>query len=168
VLATNTPTIHEMVQRAEALLPRLRERAAATEALGRLPAETIADFRDGGFFRVLQPRRFGGLELDYGRVQLELCRTLGQACGSSAWVQMVVACHAWCLAKFPEAAQQAVWGEDPETLVASAFGFTTGKGRPIEGGYWVEGDWIFSSGSDLCRWIILGTRLELQQGGRRR
>jgi 3-hydroxy-9,10-secoandrosta-1,3,5(10)-triene-9,17-dione monooxygenase len=165
VLATNTPTIHEMVQRAEALLPRLRERAAATEALGRLPAETIADFRDGGFFRVLQPRRFGGLELDYGRVQLELCRTLGQACGSSAWVQMVVACHAWCLAKFPEAAQQAVWGEDPETLVASAFGFTSGKGRPVEGGYWVEGDWIFSSGSDLCQWIILGTRLELEQAG---
>ncbi|HEY3058786.1 MAG TPA: acyl-CoA dehydrogenase family protein [Chloroflexota bacterium] len=149
-----------MVQRAQALLPRLRERAAQTEALGRLPAETVADFRDGGFFRVLQPRRFGGMELDYGRVQVELCSTLGQACGSSAWVQMVVACHAWCLAMFPDEAQQAVWGEDPETLVASAFGFSTGKGRPVEGGYWVEGDWVFSSGSDLCRWIILGTRLE--------
>lgn len=160
MLATSTPTIHDMVQRAQALLPRLRERAAQTEALGRLPAETVADFRDGGFFRVLQPRRFGGMELDYGRVQVELCSTLGQACGSSAWVQMVVACHAWCLAMFPDEAQQAVWGEDPETLVASAFGFSTGKGRPVEGGYWVEGDWVFSSGSDLCRWIILGTRLE--------
>jgi len=116
-----------MVQRAEALLPRLRERAAATEALGHLPPETVADFVSGGFFRVLQPNRFGGMELDYGRVQLELCSTLGQACGSSAWVQMVVACHAWCLAKFPDAAQQAVWGEDPETLVASAFGFTTAR-----------------------------------------
>jgi 3-hydroxy-9,10-secoandrosta-1,3,5(10)-triene-9,17-dione monooxygenase len=160
VLATSTPTIHDMVQRAEALLPRLRERAAETEALGRLPVETVADFREGGFFRVLQPRRFGGMELDYGRLQLELCSTLGQACGSSAWVQMVVACHAWCLAMFSEEAQQAVWGKDPETLVASAFGFSTGKGRPVEGGYWVEGDWVFSSGSDLCQWIILGTRLE--------
>ena len=73
---------------------------------------------------------------------------------------MVVACHAWCLAMFPEEAQQAVWGDDPETLVASAFGFSTGKGRRVEGGYWVEGDWVFSSGSDLCQWIILGTRLE--------
>src|SRR5688572_18714530 len=108
-----------MVERAQALLPRLRQRAAHTEALRRLPPETVADFRDGGFFRVMQPRRFGGMELDYGRVQLELCRTLGQACGSAAWVQMVVACHAWCLAMFPDAAQQAVWSEDPETLVAS-------------------------------------------------
>src|SRR5919108_1392650 len=155
-----TPTIEDMVQRAQVLVPRLRERAAHTEALGQLPPETVADFREGGFFRVLQPRRFGGMELDYGRVQLELCSTLGQACGSSAWVQMVVACHAWCLAMFPETAQQAVWGDDPETLIASAFGFSTGHGRQVEGGYWVEGDWVFSSGSDLCQWIILGTRLE--------
>jgi 3-hydroxy-9,10-secoandrosta-1,3,5(10)-triene-9,17-dione monooxygenase len=160
LVAAATPTIEDMVQRAQAMLPRLRERAAETEALGHLPAQTVADFRAGGFFRVLQPRRFGGYELDYGRLQTELCSVLGQACGSSAWVQMVVACHAWCLAMFPEAAQQAVWGEDSETLVASAFGFTSGKGRRVEGGYWVEGDWVFSSGSDLCQWIILGTRLD--------
>lgn len=160
MLATSTPTISDMTQRARDLLPKLRERAAKTEALGHLPPETVADFREGGFFRVLQPRRFGGMELDYGRLQVELCSVLGQACGSSAWVQMVVACHAWCLAMFPEEAQQAVWGEDPETLVASAFGFSTGRGRQVEGGYWVEGDWVFSSGSDLCQWIILGTLVE--------
>jgi 3-hydroxy-9,10-secoandrosta-1,3,5(10)-triene-9,17-dione monooxygenase len=160
LVAETTPTIEDMVKRARALLPELCERAARTEALGRLPDETVQAFRDGGFFRVLQPRRFGGYELDYGRVQLELCSVLGQACGSSAWVQMVVACHAWCLAMFDDAAQQAVWGRDPETLIASAFGFTTGKGRPVDGGYWVEGDWVFSSGSNLCEWIILGTRLE--------
>ncbi len=156
----STPTIDDMVERARALLPGLRSRAALTEQLGQLPPETVEEFKKGGFFRVLQPKRFGGIELDYGRTQLELCTTLGQACGSSAWVQMVVACHAWCLAMFTEAAQQAVWGDDPETLIASAFGFTTGKGRPVEGGYWVEGDWVFSSGSNLCEWIILGTRIE--------
>lgn len=164
---SSTPTIEEMVQRAHALVPKLRERAAATEALGRLPTETVADFADGGFFRVLQPRRFGGMELDYGRTQLELCTILGQACGSSAWVQMVIACHAWCLAMFPDAAQQAVWREAPETLIGSAFGFTTGKGQRVKGGggYWVEGDWVFSSGSNLCQWIILGTRLEQEAAG---
>lgn len=165
-VAAATPTIEDMVQRAQELLPTLRARAAQTEALGRLPDETVEAFRAGGFFRVLQPRRFGGYELDYGRLQTELCSVLGQACGSSAWVQMVVACHAWCLAMFDDAAQQAVWGKDPETLIASAFGFTTGYGRPVEGGYWVEGDWVFSSGSNLCEWIILGTRLE-QPGPRK-
>jgi 3-hydroxy-9,10-secoandrosta-1,3,5(10)-triene-9,17-dione monooxygenase len=159
-VAAGTPTIADMVQRAQALLPELRARAAETEALGHLPDATVQAFRDGGFFRVLQPRRFGGYELDYGRLQLELCSVIGQACGSSAWVQMVIACHAWCLAMFEDAAQQAVWGRDPEALVASAFGFTTGRGRPVDGGYWVEGDWLFSSGSNLCEWIILGTLLD--------
>jgi alkylation response protein AidB-like acyl-CoA dehydrogenase len=68
-LAAATPTIDDMVERAQALLPALRSRAAQTEALGRLPDETVQAFRDGGFFRVLQPRRFGGYELDYGRLR---------------------------------------------------------------------------------------------------
>ena len=55
-----------VLQRAEALLPSLRERAAATEALRRLPAETEAAFHENGLFRVLQPARVGGGELDYG------------------------------------------------------------------------------------------------------
>jgi 3-hydroxy-9,10-secoandrosta-1,3,5(10)-triene-9,17-dione monooxygenase len=97
------------------------------------------------------------MELDYGRLQLGLCSTLGQACGSSAWVQMVVACHAWCLAMFPPDAQDAVWGRDADTLVASAFNFSTGRGRPVDGGYFIEGRWQFSSGSNACDWIVLGT-----------
>ena len=152
-----TPTIADMVERAKALLPPLRERAVETESLRRLPDATVRDFLDAGLFRVLQPKRWGGYELDYGRTQTELCGVLGQACGSSAWVQCVVACHAWCLAMFPTDAQDAVWSADQDTLVASAFAFSTGRGRPVEGGYFIEGQWQFSSGSNICQWIILGT-----------
>jgi 3-hydroxy-9,10-secoandrosta-1,3,5(10)-triene-9,17-dione monooxygenase len=152
-----------MVERARSLAPRLRERAAEAEALGHLPEQTIRDLREAGFFRVLQPKRFGGYELDYGRAQVELCDALGRACGSTSWVQCVVACHAWCLAMFPEPAQQAVWSTDQDTLVASAFGFTTGRGRRVEGGYHVRGDWVFSSGSDICQWIVLGTLIEQEE-----
>ena len=72
-----TPTLEEMVARAEALLPRLRERASKTEALRRVPPETIQDFLDAGLLRVLQPTRYGGYQLDYGRTQVELCQVLG-------------------------------------------------------------------------------------------
>jgi 3-hydroxy-9,10-secoandrosta-1,3,5(10)-triene-9,17-dione monooxygenase len=152
-----TPTLTEMVERAKALLPPLRERAGEAETLRRVPAETVQDFLDAGLFRILQPKRWGGYELDYGRTQTELCSVLGQACGSSAWVQCVIACHAWCLAMFSADAQDAVWNADQDTLVASAFAFSTGRGRPVEGGYFVEGQWQFSSGSNICQWIILGT-----------
>ena len=127
-----TPTIAEMVERAKTLLPRLRERADQAERLRHVPDETIQEFLDAGLFRVLQPKRWGGYELDYGRTQVELCNVLGQACGSSAWVQSVVACHAWCLAMFESEAQDAVWSRDSDTLVASAFAFASGRGRPVE------------------------------------
>jgi 3-hydroxy-9,10-secoandrosta-1,3,5(10)-triene-9,17-dione monooxygenase len=58
---------------------------------------------------------------------------------------------------FPPEAQEAVWGSDSDTLIASAFAFSTGRGRPVEGGYYIEGEWQFSSGSNACKWIILGT-----------
>ena len=156
-MSTREATLEEMIARAEAMAPRLRERAPRTEALRRVPDETMQEFLDAGFFRVLQPKHWGGFELPYGRTQTELCNVLGRACGSSAWVQCVVACHAWCLAMFPPEAQEAVWGRDSDTLIASAFSFSTGRGRPVDGGYFIEGDWQFSSGSTACEWIILGT-----------
>ena len=157
-------TLEDVVERAKALAPRLCERAPRTEALRRVPDETMQDFLESGLFRVLRPKRWGGLELPYGRTQTELCSVLGRACGSSAWVQCVVACHAWCLAMFPPEAQEAVWGREPDTLIASAFAYTTGRGRPVEGGYFVEGNWQFSSGSNACHWIILGAPI-FEDGG---
>jgi 3-hydroxy-9,10-secoandrosta-1,3,5(10)-triene-9,17-dione monooxygenase len=154
--AARPVTLGDVLERAEALVPRLRERARMTEELRRLPDETVHEFREAGLFRVLQPARYGGYELDYGRTQVELCHVLGQACGSSAWVQCVVACHAWCVGMFSGEAQDAVWGKDPETLIASSFAPSTGRGRAVAGGYVIEGDWQFSSGSNICDWVVLG------------
>jgi len=44
MIPTTPITREEVLQRASALLPRLRERAARTEQLRRMPEETIADF----------------------------------------------------------------------------------------------------------------------------
>lgn len=150
-------TLADLVERAEALVPLLRERAATTEALRRLPDETAREFQDAGFFKVFQPARYGGFELDYGRTQVELCHILGQGCGSSAWVQCVLACHAWAAGMFAPEVQEAIWGDNQDALIASSFSPTTGRGRPVDGGYVVKGDWSFSSGSNLCDWAVLGT-----------
>jgi len=165
-VTTNTRevSVEDMLARAEALVPHLRDRAHETELQRQVPETTMQEFLDAGLFRVLQPKRWGGYELPYGRTQTTLCSVLGTACGSSAWVQCVVACHAWCLAMFPPEAQDAVWGRDPDTLIASAFNFTTGRGRPVSGGYFIEGTWQFSSGSNACEWIILGTPIYESDG----
>ena len=58
---------------------------------------------------------------------------------------------------FSPEAQESVWGSDADTLIASSFAPKTGRGRLANGGYYVEGDWQFSSGSNLCQWVVLGT-----------
>ena len=54
-----------MVARAKALIPDLRDRASKTEELRRLPPETERDLHEAGLFRIVQPKRVGGAELDY-------------------------------------------------------------------------------------------------------
>ena len=75
------PTRAELFARAEALVPVLAERAAKCEELRRVPDETLADFHSTGLFRMLQPRRFGGSELDYGDI-VELGAVTARGCGS--------------------------------------------------------------------------------------
>jgi 3-hydroxy-9,10-secoandrosta-1,3,5(10)-triene-9,17-dione monooxygenase len=158
------PAVEDLAARAAALLPGLRERAAHTEELRRVPDETIDAFREAGFFRLFQPARYGGYELDYGPVQLALGSVLGRACGSSAWVQSVVACHAWILGMFPRAAQDAVWGSDSDALLSTAISMRTGRARPVAGGYQVEGHWEFSSGIDAVEWVMVFVPVEAADG----
>jgi len=54
-----------MLARARSLVPQLRARAAHTEELRRLPAETERDLHEAGLFRMVQPKRVGGSEFDY-------------------------------------------------------------------------------------------------------
>jgi len=65
------------------LLPAVRERAAGAEKLRRLPDETFADFQEAGLFRALQPRRYGGYELDPATFY-QAVMEVGAVCGSSA------------------------------------------------------------------------------------
>jgi 3-hydroxy-9,10-secoandrosta-1,3,5(10)-triene-9,17-dione monooxygenase len=142
------------VERARALAPALAERLPEADRLRRLPDATVADLRQAGFFRMLQPARFGGAELeprDFFDVQL----AIAQACASSAWVLGVVGVHAWQLALFPAQAQDEVWGHDPDALISSSYA-PTGKVLRVEGGFRISGRWSFSSGCDHCGWIFLG------------
>lgn len=143
-----------LIARAEALAPTLAGRAAQAEAQGRIPAETIADMQAAGFFKVLQPKRYGGHELD-PQTFFDIQMALARGCMSTAWVYGVVGVHNWQLALFDARAQQDVWGKDPATLIASTY-MPVGRVAPVEGGFRLSGHWKFSSGSELCEWVFLG------------
>jgi 3-hydroxy-9,10-secoandrosta-1,3,5(10)-triene-9,17-dione monooxygenase len=146
---------HDLVRRARALVPALRERAGAAEAARRLSDSTIEDFHAAGLFRILQPKRVGGFELDYG-FQVDVGAEIGRGCGSSAWVLIVLASHHWILGMYPAEAQDEVWSASPDTLVASGFTAEHSKVVPVDGGYRVTGLWKYASGVLHCDWIMLG------------
>jgi 3-hydroxy-9,10-secoandrosta-1,3,5(10)-triene-9,17-dione monooxygenase len=136
------------------LLPTFRERADEAERLRVVPEASIKELEETGFFKLLQPKRFDGLESDpidfYTAV-----RDIASACGSTGWVSSVVGVHPWQVALFSDEAQQAVWGTDVNTRLSSSYA-PTGKAVVADGGFRLSGKWSFSSGCDHCQWVLLG------------
>lgn len=149
------PRYEELLARAEALIPILRERAPRAEQLRRIPDETIADLHSSGLFRMLQPAPVGGSELPF-RGLFELTAVIGQGCGSTAWVLANLAAHHWLLGMWHPEAQDEIWGESPDSLISSALIFGRGRARRVEGGYRLSGRWPFSSGIDPSTWNMFG------------
>lgn len=147
-------TPEEYLQRVRALIPAIRERALPAERLRRLPEETFAEFQEAGLFRCLQPKRYGGFELDPGTLY-QAVMEIGAVCGSTAWILGVIGIHNWHLALFARQAQDDVWGKDTGIQVSTSLA-PTGTVTRVDGGFRLRGRWSFSSGCDFCQWAALG------------
>src|SRR5947207_3511780 len=147
-------TPDEFLGRVRDLVPAIRERTARAEQLRRLPDETLADFQEAGVLRAMQPKRYGGFELDPGTFY-QAVGEVAAMCGSTGWIFAVMGAHNWHLALFPPQAQEDVWGEDDSVQLSTSLA-PTGKVERVEGGFRVSGRWSFSSGCDFCGWAVLG------------
>ncbi|TPW91855.1 3-hydroxy-9,10-secoandrosta-1,3,5(10)-triene-9,17-dione monooxygenase oxygenase subunit [Mycolicibacterium fortuitum] len=147
---------HSVLAGIDELLPTLRERAQETEDLRRLPDANVKALEDVGFFKLLQPEQWGGLQCD-PTVFYEAVRRLASACGSTGWVAGIIGVHNWHLALFDQRAQEEVWGEDTSVRISSSYA-PMGAGVVTEAGdgYIVNGAWNWSSGCDHATWAFLG------------
>jgi 3-hydroxy-9,10-secoandrosta-1,3,5(10)-triene-9,17-dione monooxygenase len=147
-------TPDEYLGRVRALLPAVRQRARRAEELRRLPEETFAEFQEAGLFRALQPKRYGGFELDPG-VFYQAVTEVAAACGSTGWIFGVLGVHNWHLAIMEPQAQEDVWGKDHSVQLSTSIA-PTGKVERVKDGFRLSGRWSFSSGCDFCEWAVLG------------
>jgi 3-hydroxy-9,10-secoandrosta-1,3,5(10)-triene-9,17-dione monooxygenase len=136
------------------LLPKLRERAQQAEDQRQVPYETVNELDEVGFFKLLQPEQWGGLQAD-PTYFYEAVRRLASACGSTGWVAGILGVHNWHLAQFEQQAQEDVWNEDPTVQISSSYA-PMGAGTVVDGGYLVSGAWQWSSGSEHATWAFLG------------
>jgi 3-hydroxy-9,10-secoandrosta-1,3,5(10)-triene-9,17-dione monooxygenase len=146
-----------LLEQARALIPALAERAAATTAGRDVPVETIADFHRTGILRIVQPRRFGGLQLRFCLFS-RIVEEFTAGCTSSAWVYAVLGEHQWLLAAYPLKAQIDVWG-DNSTAVASSSLAPRAVAARTTGGWRLSGQYSFSSGSSHAQWAVIGAFL---------
>jgi len=148
------PSHDELWGRATELLPRLKERAPRCEELRRLPDETLRDFHDAKLFRIQQPKRVGGAELEFVAI-VHFGALLARACASTSWNFINFAAHHHMLGMFPPKVQDEIWGKSPDALIASSFVFPAGKAQKVKDGYVISGRWPFSSGVDPSEWNML-------------
>lgn len=136
------------------LLPTFRAAAQQTEDARQVPETSIKALGEAGFFRLLQPVRFGGSEAHpvdfYNAIKL-----IASACGSTGWVASVLGAHAWHLATMEDQAQQDIWSGNPDALLSSAYA-PVGRASAVEGGYRLSGHWNFSSGVNHAHGVLVG------------
>jgi 3-hydroxy-9,10-secoandrosta-1,3,5(10)-triene-9,17-dione monooxygenase len=144
----------EIMRRLAELSPRLAANAHACDLARQVVPESMRAMVAAGIFRIPQPARVGGFELTL-RSLAGAVTGLSEACPSSGWVAMVMGAHHWCLGSFPEAAQDEVFGEGRDGLVAGTLSWQ-GTARPADGGYRVDGRWQFASGVDHAQWVMVG------------
>lgn len=147
----------ELVARARALVPTLRERSQHCEQLRHIPRETFDDFRESGLLRIAQPRQFQG----WGHgidIIAEVGMEIGRGCGSSAWMAGQWPGHQFMVGYFSQEAQQEYWAEDPDTMSSTASAVARLNIEPERGGFRVRDSQMrFSSGCDYAQWIFFTT-----------
>ena len=152
----------EVIAKASALIPLIREYAEQSSADRRVAPEVMAALEAGDLFKVFVPRRYGGYEENL-RTAMETVAEVGRGDGSTAWAVALLNVCTWFATTFSQEAQDEVFGVNPDAKCCGIF--TPGsKAKRVDRGYLVTGQWAYSSGSFAADWGVLGLALEVDEG----
>jgi len=153
-IRATAPQPAELIARARSMIPALGKRSLEQRQRRGILPETIADMQAAGLFRVLQPRRWGGYEMDLSTFyDIEIA--LGEGDMSAGWAYGVLGVVSWFLGLIDDRVAQEVWGHDTKTLICSST-MPAGKATLAEGGFRLSGHWRYASGCEHCDWALLG------------
>ena len=156
-------TPEDLVRRARAMAPMVRERAEAGEQNRVVAPEIIAEMKRNDLFRTLKPRRYGGFEFDT-MTGIQCSLELAAADASTSWVFGLGVIHNWLIAMFPLQCQDDVWGENPDAFTAGSYA-PAGTCERAPGGYRVTGEWHYASGCDHADWGLMGVFFPSEEDG---
>ncbi len=135
---------HDLVERARALAPLIREHADEAERDRRLPKAVVDAMAAEGLFRLAAPRAVGGLETDPS-TQVRVIEAVSEADGSTGWNLMIgIESTSFIGAALSADVATEIFA-DPALMVSGALN-PLGRAVPVAGGYRVTGQWPFVSG----------------------
>ncbi len=153
--------VHPQVVRALALHRVIRQEGDEVNRRRELTFPIVSALKRGQFFRLLQPRSVGGMELkpsDFARVT----EAVSSADGSTAWVICQGNGCAMSAAYLDPSVAKEIFGPIDGIL---AWGPPGGpfEAEAVPGGYCISGTWRFASGSQNATWLgahmkVAGTR----------
>jgi 3-hydroxy-9,10-secoandrosta-1,3,5(10)-triene-9,17-dione monooxygenase len=154
------PTPSELIARAAAMAPVLTSRALEQKQRRGILPETIAEMRAAGLFRVLQPKRWGGYEMEIGTFyDIEIALAEGDM--SAGWAFGVLGAVTWFLGLIDDRAAREVWGGDADVLICSST-MPAGKATIVDGGFRLSGHWRYASACEHADWALLGGMVQAE------
>ena len=145
------------------VLDQIAKNADRAERERKVPVENIEALRDAGFFKSLQPAKFGGTPMGAEEYAPAVV-AIAQSCAATAWASGLLAQHSHMIALMSTELQDEIWGDNPNALVSSSVAAINGC-TEVVGGVRISGRWGWSSGCDHASWAILGFRREVKELG---
>ncbi len=146
-----------LVAEARTIGPMLANHAEFADKELRLADPVIDELTGRRLFRLWQPRRYDGLEIDVSS-QIEITAELATHCPSAGWVTALYAACSFFASLYSSEAQDEVFGADPDARVCGVLA-PSATVRKVSGGIKVDGIWAYASGSEHATWATLGAPL---------
>src|SRR5712691_1689169 len=149
---TVTISAPSLLDAARTLAPQIRALVDQIENERRLPLPLVKAMAAAGIFRMLIPRKLGGLEVDV-ITMVRVFEEVSRVDGSAGWCAMIGATRGVVSAYLREDIAREIYGSDPEVVTGGALA-PNGKAITVDGGYRVSGRWPFNSGCQHCDWLM--------------
>ncbi|MFJ9249661.1 acyl-CoA dehydrogenase family protein [Streptomyces sp. NPDC101776] len=148
-----------LVERAAGLRDLIREQADEAEELGHYTPEVHEAFKEAGFYHLLTPKRYGGLDVDvrtFARVMMEV----GRADPGTAWCLCLGQGHGLSTAaNWPKQAQDEVFTNALGYFRASQSLSSAGTAQRVEGGWLINAKSPYQSGSAYASHVTVTVKV---------
>ncbi|MGE0225861.1 MAG: acyl-CoA dehydrogenase family protein [Acetobacteraceae bacterium] len=158
-----SPKGADYLQRVRALAPMIDAAADEIEDRRDLPAPLFAALRERGLFRLVQPAEYGGAEIDPPSL-VQIIEEVARHDASTAWCMGQTNICGLTSAFLEPSVARDIFGPDTGIL---AWGPGPGKAEVVPGGFRVNGNFDFASGSRLASWLGCHVPVFERDGSRR-